>query len=79
VPLDMSVLSAKTRVLHRDTVVSVANDATVAKVIVIQSVVTANAIQVTQEETAKKHADLVTGDRAVRTVVIVRTENLVIQ
>jgi len=79
VPLVMLVLSAKTLVLHRGTVVNVESVATVAKETVIQSVEAVSAIQVMLEETAKKLVGLVTGDRAVRTVVTARMENHAIQ
>lgn len=78
-PLVMLVLFAKTLVLHRGTVVNVESVATVAKETVIQSVEAVSAIQVMLEETAKKLVGLVTGDRAVRTVVTAKMENHAIQ
>lgn len=75
----MLALSVKTLALHRGTVVSVENVATVAKEIATQSVEVADVIQDMQEEIVKKLVDWVIGDRVALTVVIVRTANRVIR
>lgn len=75
----MLALSVKTLALHRGTVVSAENVATVAKEIATQSVEVADVIQDMQEEIVKKLVDWVIGDRVALTVVIVRTANRVIR